>query len=424
MPRMSPQTSVYTTSPLDFDELVASLEEKDDYWLDVIGCYNDAFVRRNNIPDIEERILKGIPDSLRGAVYARVLQIKTSVDKGTYANLLKSASGAKTDDAEIPLDKVDEDAYELLRVFEFCIRESAPIAHQESRHRTYHFIAGLTPLLQKHSGLENHDVLSLLFRFAELYQRFPIDEFAYKGSRALEDVAKDQFLQIVTQGINIEELMKKFLAEFYVLLSDDAVKLKVLDFIVFEGFDSLIRLIVAQFVLQEREITAKNGTELAKYLLREGLFSSMDMQTLQEWIKIEFPLIVYENEYHLMNANAISSNDQELSNLKEVYDDLVTKKNEMIEKLSSLRKTHSEIQSQNDDFKDQLEKAEGERTKLTEMFSDLQERYSRLTMQENLQNTVKANEDISKSNSELELQINELEAAVEKKKAKLAKHAR
>lgn len=422
MPRMSSPTNVYTNATFDLESIVAKLEDKDEFWLDVIECYSDAFVRRNNLPGLEEKLLNGIPVSLRGGVYAKVLQVKASADEQTYNSLSKTVKEAKNDQSDMPLGSVPVESHDILRVLEYCISQSEPINSYETRRKAFEFIAGIAPLLQGFSGLEDGEILAVLFRFVDLYSRFSKDEFAYKGCRALEDTEKSQYLQIVTQGIDMIEFFGRFLCQYWKTEIEDTLKVKMLDFIVFEGFDSLLRLVVAQFVSQSEKIISLNKDALSEYLLTGEFISSIDEATFAKMTSIEFPVIVYENEFHLMNANSISSNDQELLNMKEVKDDLIHKKTEIIAKLEGLRKTHLEIQTQNEDFEKQLDDAQNERERLTKLQSSLQEHYARLTMKENLRNTVKANEDISKSNMELEQQIIELEASIEKKRAKLAKH--
>lgn len=424
MPRLSSQTAVYTNNVLDLEALVASQEAPDEFWLDVIRNYNDAHVRRNNLPDLELRLLDGIPSSLRGAVYSKVLQVKNGVDKSTYASLVKSVDSLKQEDFEIPWAEHRKQSTEILRVFEYCLRESAPIQLQETRRKTFRAIAAIVPLLQKNSGFEDQNVLAILFRISELITRFSKDEFAYKGCRGLEDVAKEQYLHIVTQGINLESLFKSIIYRFFEEDLDEDTKMTVLDLIVFEGFDCLLRLVVALFTTKKVDILSTNRDDLADFIFSKDLLVSINKDTLAAMAKTEFPMIVYENEFHLMSANSISSNDQELVNLKEIHDDLVSRRSDIIETLEGLKKTHQEIQIQNEDYEKQLKAAQSEREKLIEIHTNLQNNYARLTMQENLRNTVKANEDISKSNLELEQQIKELEASVEKKKTKISKNSR
>lgn len=424
MPRMSPQTATYTTNAVDLEQIVAAQDDKDEFWLNVIGCYNDAFVRRNNLPGLEQRIVDGIPDSLRGAVYFKVLQVRAGADSSTYANLIKTVESTATEESEMKLNDLPKDTQNLLRVYEHCLREVSPIPLQDTRRKTYDFITMAAILLKKYSGLEDCNILGLLFRLSELHSSLSKDAFTYKGLRALEDKAKDAFLHIVSQGVDLEKFFKNLVLVAIKFPADDATKMTMLDLIVFEGFDSLIRLVVAQMLLVQGQIMELNGDDLLRYLMKGDFCSSIDKQSVTKLTEVEFPLIVYENEYYIKIANPISSNDQELLNLKEVYEDLVNKKAEIVEKLESLRKTHQEIQSQNVDYEMKLSDAQSERETFQKEHAELQGQYARLTMQENLNNTVKANEDISKSNMELEQQIQELEAAIEKKETKLAKYAR
>lgn len=423
MPRMSPQTAVYTTSTIDLELIVAAQEDKDEFWLNVIGCYNDAFIRRNNLPGLEQRIMNGIPDSLRGAIYLKVLQVRTGTEQNTYSSLVKTVESIKAENFELRIKDLPRDTQSLLYVFEHCLNEVSPIPSHDTRRKTYEFITTSAILLKQFSSLQDCDILALLFRLCELHSSLSKDAFTYKGLRALEDVTKEQFLHIVTQGIDLEKFFKNLILVAIKFPVDDATRMTMLDLIIFEGFDSLIRLVVAQMLLKKSEIMELNGDDLLNYIMTDAFCRSISKESVTKLTEVEFPLIVYENEYYIKIANPISSNDQELLNLKEVHEDLVNKKAEIIEKLESLRKTHQEIQSQNVDYEKKLSDAQREREGFQKEHSELQDQYARLTMQENLNNTVKANEDISKSNKELEQQIHELEAAVEKKKAKLAKYS-
>ena len=65
----------------------------------------------------------------------------------------------------------------------------------------------------------------------------------------------------------------------------------------------------------------------------------------------EEPLLIqYENEFYLINANSMSNNSNELTNLKEVNDELVVKINDLKRKIDSLQATHSEISDQSEQY--------------------------------------------------------------------------
>ena len=422
MLRMAPHTAAYTSAPFDIDALVAALESQEPFWREVIECYNDASVRRNHLARLEDYVLAGLPDLLRGAVYAKVLQVKHSIDKNTYASLVRGTE-LRAGTSEMPLSAVDPAVHRVLRVFEHCLSESSPVTLRDARTRTYRFVADVAALLINHCTLGERDVLALLFRFAELHTRLAKDEFAYKACRAVEHVAAAQYMHVVMQGIDLEQFFGDALHGCLALGADERLRVKLLDLVVFEGFDSVARVLVAQFVCHADAVLARRNRELADYLSGNFL-ADVDETAVERLVKVEFPLIMYENEFYLMNANAISSNDQELLNMKEAYDELMHKKADLEARVGGLLVSHQEIQSQNDDFARQLRTAQRERHELADVHTNLLRLYARLTMQENLRNTVNANEDISRSNQDLEGQIRELEAAVEKKSAKLAKLAK
>ena len=105
----------------------------------------------------------------------------------------------------------------------------------------------------------------------------------------------------------------------------------------------------------------------------------------------EEPLLIqYENEFYLINANSMSNNSNELTNLKEVNDELVVKINDLKRKIDSLQATHSEISDQSEQYTKDLSEAEIENQKLLKRQAELQEKYQNLTMAENLSNTIKS----------------------------------
>lgn len=138
-------------------------------------------------------------------------------------------------------------------------------------------------------------------------------------------------------------------------------------------------------------------------------------------MQLQPPLITYENEYYLMEANSLSNNKNELRNLSEVHDDLLLKINNMKVQIEQLQSTHTEISQQSEEYNIDLTEAEVKRKALLEEKERLQKRYEHLTMKENLANTIKANEEFSQRNVELQQQLEALKKSIEEKKHKIAK---
>lgn len=86
----------------------------------------------------------------------------------------------------------------------------------------------------------------------------------------------------------------------------------------------------------------------------------------------------------------MNNNSNELTNLKEVNDELVVKINDLRRKIDSLQATHYEISDQSEQYTKDLSEAEIENQKLLKRQAELQEKYQNLTMAENLSNTIKA----------------------------------
>ena len=247
------------------------------------------------------------------------------------------------------------------------------------------------------------------------------DEFFYKISRSLEEELFDTFKHISVQGINLNNLYRNIAVQFFNSeLLDLHVCLQILDFVVFEGFDFILRLIISLFSSNKSKILELEGDDLLRFLASPEFLTGVGVD-FADTLTQEPKIIQYENEFYLINANSLSNNSNELTNLKEINDELVIKINELRRKIDSLQATHLEISNQSEEYTTNLNKAEAENKNLTKTEAELQEKYQQLTMAENLSNTIKANEEFSQRNEELEQQIVSLKKSVEEKKAKLTK---
>lgn len=411
-PGMNMHADTFSSSPIN---LTSKVEDDGTIWPEIVADYSDEYVRKGKIPQVEEAILAGIPSAIRPYVYLKTLQVKAHMDATSYSSLVKKAkSSASGHIALVQSLDFPEEQKELIQVFDFCIREIDSVTEDQL---VSSFITLICPLVLA-LGLSKPEALALLFKFNALSTRLFKDEFFYKASRLLEDAVPEVFLHISKQGIDLTGYFRSVLSSL--LAQDPENKAQVLDFVVFEGFDYYHRLLSAIFKSNLPALLGLNGDDLNDYIYL-GKLLKVSPEILALSIQMEPSVIRYENEFHLMNANQMSGNHHELSNLKEANDDLVLKISELTQRTENLRKTQSEMLAQGEEFGEKLQHAEAEKAELEKQASDLQERYAHLTMKENLSNTIKANEDISRGNTELEAQIAALQKKVDTKRAKLAK---
>lgn len=387
-------------------------------WPAIAEDTNNDYIRSGKVKSVENAILEGIPKQLRGVVYLKTAQVKTHIDKTSYTSLAKRAKTSllKEDQALLDSENVSEDVKELLLVFTFCAREVVPDASNELVPNN--FILRIAPVVAAIPGLSKQEILALLFKFNSLNSRLHRDEFYYKLSRTLEELLPETFKHIAHQGIDLTEVYKSILHSIFDIVENQESLAKIFDFWLFEGYDFYHRLMGALFQQQKETIEKLSGDELSEFFY-EDLVKGLSEETVARALEVEPLLIKFENEFHLMSANAMSGNYNELSNLKEANDDLNFKIKEMRSKIDNLKKTQDEISGQETDYTTQLREAKQKREELQQRTRELQERYAHLTMKENLHNTIKANEDISRQNHELVEQIGTLERQLAAKRIKL-----
>lgn len=413
---------VFASTPVEMESRLAEVEAESAEWDAIIRDYSDEFIRKNRINDVEKLILDGIPSNVRPLVYLKTMRVRNHIEPVSYQSVVKRANSAnrEKEGAVFPVSSLPEDVAELLQVYEYCVKEVSSSA-QEPDVTTIKFVGGVLPFLASLPGLSKPEVLALMFKFGALVNRASKSEFYYKCSRAVEDADSEVFLHIAKQGIDISELCKSIVLDLLSRSISKDVLLCVLDLIVFEGIDFLVRLTAALFDEHSVRIMASVNDELAGYIFSPEFLLSISTETIRKATETDISLIKYENEFHLMSANAISGNDNELSNLKDANEDLSLRINNLRQKIESLKKTQAEILTQSDEYTKKLQAALQEKKELTELAEELRYRYSHLTMNENLSNTIQANRDISTGNADLEAQIAVLKKKVEDKKAKLEK---
>lgn len=403
------------------------------FFSEVITDYSNQIVREDRIDELESHLVDGIPGALRLLVYLKTLQVRFQLDLNTYETLLAKAKAARAEkDVFIESLSVEPELKETLRVFNYYINEVAghPRPNADGSYEAKDdqlppnsFVIHVSQLASELPNITREELLALLLKFNRLFAGLIKDEFLYKANRCLEDLVPAVFMHATTQGINVTDFFKRILFTFFGDQADRQILHQVLDFVVVEGFDYIVRFLVAIFKRREQHILGLSGDEFAAYLLSPQLFEGLvSTDILPEALEVQPNVIKYENEYHLLHANLLNGNHNELTNLKEVNDDLVIKIHELKQQLHSLKSTHTEILDQSGSFSSQLDDAQLTNKKLSAKRDDLQAVYENLTMKENLQNTIKANKEFSARNAELETSIAEMKKSIEEKQAKLAKY--
>lgn len=405
-----------------------------EFFSELVTDYSNQIIRENRLDELEKHLVGGIPGPLRLLVYLKTLQVRFQADSTTYDALLAKARSSRGEkDVFIESLSAEPELKETLRVFNFYVNEagsrSRPVSDgsyeaKDDQLPPNSFVIHVSQLASELPGVSREELLALLLKLNRLFAALVKDEFLYKANRCLEDLVPAVFMHATTQGINMTDFFKRVLFTFFGDQAERQLLHRVLDFLVVEGFDFLVRFLVAVFKKREQHILGLSGDEFAAYLSSVDLFLALvAKEILPEALQALPNVIKYENEYHLLQANLLNGNHNELTNLKEVNDDLVIKIHELKQQLHSLKSTHTEILDQSGTFSSQLDDAQLAKKDLTAKRDDLQAVYEHLTMKENLQNTIKANKDFSARNAELETSIAEMKKHIEEKQAKLAKYA-
>lgn len=428
--QLNETSDIFVNNAIGQNTIRTKLNElKDDhtkFWIDM-NDYSSLILLPKRINKLEEEILTGIPLNIRYLVYLKTLLVRQKLNsRETFSSLLTKSRQLR--DEYIESLAVDSRVREILIVFNYYVNEITNSKFEIESDENLElmqlpisrFIINVCILLGTFPEASQEDVLYLLLKFNKLYTCLNKDEFFYKVSRSLEEGLADIFKHISVQGINLNSLFRSILVQLFSSeLLDEEVCLRVLDFVVFEGFDFVLRSILYLFRKNLEKIQELDGDALLQFL-NSPEFCQVEFD-FKEVLAEEPLLIQYENEFYLINANSMSNNSNELTNLKEVNDELVVKINDLKRKIDSLQATHSEISDQSEQYTKDLSEAEIENQKLLKRQAELQEKYQNLTMAENLSNTIKANQEFSQRNFELELQIKNLQNSIEEKNAKLAK---
>ncbi|KAM9912081.1 hypothetical protein OXX69_002891 [Metschnikowia pulcherrima] len=406
---------VYLSREVDLHaRLSQDMLQNDDFWAKFVLESGDTYAEEDLPQKFELQLLSGIPANLRRAVYFRVLNIQLEMESHTYESLAKKAKLADFEGGVANSGPNPSQTHELIQVYDFCLNGSKNANTQASGILSPRLVNNLASVLSQVENIAKPEVLTIMFKLTELFSHVSKSEFSFKGSRAIEDLASETFVHVTKQGISISALFDTLLERILDNVNGE-LRLHILDLVLFEGLDSLIRLICSLFVEKKDDIFGSDGDELNEYLYSEKFISGVSNETIKKSLEVQIPLIKYENEYSLINASSISGNDNEVSNLQETKHELNSKLKKLQGKFTQLQKTHEEISSQNAEYASKLSAARDEKEALISRKEALQQKYNQLTMQENLSNTIKANRDISAENQSLEEQIEMMRKKVEAK---------
>lgn len=431
-------------------EIKLSLGEEDDtdevdYWSSFVTNASDNWLSDISIPDLEAHLARGIPERLRPMVYLKTMQIKQTIKKEDYYDLLKKANNS----SELHMQQIfienfpiEKGLKDVLRVFTYYTNEvisrnlakldlngdpSNNFSITEHNVAPKNFVIYIGRLLASLPNVESEEIFFLLLKFNKIFISLNKDEFLYKASRTLEDILPEVFSHIAKQGISLTAFYKSAIFTFLTdQIFSEPLLLSILDFFVFEGFDFLIRVILEGFRANADTICTLDGDALSDFIYSSEFFSSLassEGRLSPTVLETEPNIIKYENEFYLLHANSLNANDHELANLKEVNDDLTIKIHELRRQIESLKETHSEIFGQADEYYSQLKREQELNRQLADTKTQLIEKYENLSMKENVKNTIKANEEFAARNADLESQISALQASLEEKRKKLAKSA-
>lgn len=415
-------------------------------WIGFVELFSTSSILPQIATEIEEGILRGIPEELRGALYLRMFNIKYSINSGSFESMLKKAHTQEemNDDKEyINSRQIDKGLKEILLVFDYCTKYVSPATSKfelmnnmanggtldnvQSLPPT-NFVIHIAQLLQEVPGLDQDSILLLLLKFNKLFVNLSKGEFFYKINRTLEEYAPETLNHIRNNGIPLKRFCEKTLYNiFFDDISDKGVLMKILDFIVFEGFDFLLKLYAFLFKENAQELRSLEGEELKSFIFSTAFFKVVNEQNSQQVLTslLSIPLFIirFENEYYLIHANSLVRNRNELLKLQEVNADLNLKNSDLIHQIQALKSTFDEIVEQQKEYDGKLTDAQKKNSVLSSLKYDLSKKYERLTMNQNLINTLNANKEFQARNNELQMQVEQLKRKLDEKKQFVEKHS-
>ncbi|KAI5968426.1 hypothetical protein KGF57_000120 [Candida theae] len=388
------------------------------FWNKILRDYSNQWVTRHEVDKVETEILKGIPSEYRAPVYLKTLQVRYKfTQNNTFDELLRQSTKLREETVS-KLSK-EQEVVELVSLVLVVLEGSEASASFANDVAITRYLVSCAELLAVVPNFSREQRFFVLFKLYKSYSLVKQEEFVYKINRALEDKL-GSFKHLVSQGVNLSAYYKKLVPELiYGMFGREEASFRIFDLIVFEGFDFLLRLIAWAFLKNDNKLASLSGDELLTFMQsQEFLSEPIDFGKI---LKLELPLITYENEFYLMEANSLSNNTNELRNLSEVHDELLLKIDSMKVQIKELQSTHTEISQQSEEYNENLMDAEVKRKDLIAEKERLQKKYEHLTMKENLANTIKANEEFSQRNVELQHQIEALKKSIGDKKHRLSK---
>lgn len=427
------------------DESVADeARNSEQYWKQALlqDAPENPFGRVNQDGQLMKQLVAGLPEAIRGIVYLKLFNVRYQLTKDRYQNLLKKSQLAEINSKpEVIKDHKIRDA---VFVFNYYITEvlssninKLDIINNNTGNDSEIISSNITELsvqLIKRFGqvldciesttdhLQLEEIFYIFLKLNKLISNWNLSELIYEINRALEDFIPQSFVHISKQGIQVSQLIKQEIHDFFPHLPAK-VLIKILDMIVFYGFAVFCQVFVYLFQQNSDKINSLDGDQLAEFLFSQEFYQAIDGDKLFESItEIEPCIIKYENEYYLIYMNSLNNNNNELINAKEINEELNKTITQLTSEIDNLSSTHDEILSQQATFEQDISKNQMINDELTEKHSQLQAKFNQLTMKDNLTNTIKANKEFSDGNAELQAQIDQLKESVRVKQEKLTKY--
>lgn len=414
------------------------------YWKNLISLWSlETLLSALEVKELESRIAAGIPTALRLLVYLKVLQIRQKLSHKNTLESLAAHAKSNSPGAHSFIDGVDVDGDMKLVLAIVHLQMNSPeyrnIHPRNARLDTHaransdaDSVGGLTPpnsfaihtarLVAMLPDISSEERLLIMLKLNKEFDTVDKDALCYQINRTIEDMLPQYFKHLTAQGIDLSAVYTKMLYTFCAeFIDDDAKFATLLDYVVFEGLEFFLRLIVNALISKQSEISVLSGNEFADYISLSRLLQNSIVW--QDILQIEPHVIKYENEYHLIHVNSFNKNDHELRNLKEVYHDLTISAYEHEQQLKTLLQSHNEIAQQSAELSTKLHEALEKQRELARENEELRSQYDILSMKENVINTTKANEVFSQRNEELQQLILAAKERVASKKAKVERLA-
>ncbi|CAI5758465.1 unnamed protein product [Candida verbasci] len=433
LPQLNEISDLFSITNVDEQKLKQDLKQyklnessfdNETFWIKYLDDLKNDWLRKKEIDEFESEIIKGIPDNLRYLVYIKSLQIRYKLSNKSSFETLTNESKFYRQDLDA-IQNLSPRAKSVLAVYRYFKNKN--LNSKEMDIQTYNedstlnsLITGFCDLLSNVSELAEEDLFYFLLKIEKMYEHLNKDELHYKINRSLEVEDTKLFEHITSQGVNLFHSYNSIIINLFNNNYFDRVEIfKIFDFIILEGFDFVIKIILYLFKMNKEKLANVSGDELMEYMRsKDFLNNEFDFQQI---VQQEFQLIKFENEFYLISANSLNNNNNELMKLKEINQDLKLKIEDLNNKINNLQITHDEISVQSKDYTENLDKAKAENAELQSLKKELDLKYEQLTMKENLNNTIKANKEFSERNSELEQQINGANNSIKELKSKLAK---